>query len=116
LVDELDEKERRMDILTFYTDPANEYLDDHKVILYKKCFGLRKVWKDVAWLKERKAPLQQEIDELIAKIDKWEKTAAATEVVDEDFSKSMNFTGKCIVTFSSSEDANQAQDTFCHFQ
>jgi hypothetical protein len=104
-----------MDILTFYTDPANEYPDDHQAVLYKSCFGLKKVWKDVAWMKQRKVTLQEEMDDLLAKIEKWEKAAAATEV-DKETAKNMNFTGKCIVTFSSSEDANQAQDTFCHFQ
>jgi len=115
MVDKLDEKERRMDILTFYTDPANEYPDDHQAVLYKSCFGLKKVWKDVAWMKERKATLQLEIKELLGNIETWEKAASATKVDDSSADK-MNFTGKCIVIFSSSDDANQAQDTFCHQQ
>lgn len=81
----------------------------------KKCFGLCKNKKTVAEMKTLKTTLTEEIAELKAGIEKWEKAAAA-EKIDEETAKTMDFTGKCIVTFATSEDAQAAQKRFNFFK
>lgn len=101
--------------MLFQTDPANEYPKDHKAAINFSCFGLRKKQKTVEQMNTEKGKLLEEIDDLKAKIEMWEKFASSNEV-DEETAKTMDFTGKCIVIFSNSNDAEEAEKRFCHMQ
>lgn len=105
-------------MIRFYSDPKNEFVDTDSYVFKKKCLGICKVKKTVAEMKAMKDAMEEELAQLKKDVEKWEKAAAAEEPDEEDkeFRKKMDFTGKCIVIFSKSDDAVAAQKRFNYFK